>query len=207
VVRLRLLPRNEEFYGLFVEVSRRTAEAAKMLRELLTGKPERAKYFAEQIKRLENECDEVTREVVRRLDRTFITPIDREDIHLLASDLDDVIDSIDGTSRRAQIFRLERAPEGIAQLCDVVERITAELLLAVTKLKAKDDVMAHCVTAKQLEEEGDTVYQHMLGRLFDTETDPLRIIKWKEIYDNLERAIDEAEDVANDIESIVLKHA
>jgi uncharacterized protein Yka (UPF0111/DUF47 family) len=77
----------------------------------------------------------------------------------------------------------------------------------VTKLKAKDDVMAHCVTAKQLEEEGDTVYQHMLGRLFDTETDPLRIIKWKEIYDNLERAIDEAEDVANDIESIVLKHA
>jgi uncharacterized protein Yka (UPF0111/DUF47 family) len=188
-------------------VSRRTAQAATMLRELLTGKPERAKYFADQIKRLENECDEITREVVRRLDRTFITPIDREDIHLLASDLDDVIDSIDGTSRRAQIFRLERAPEGISQLCDVVERITAELLLAVTKLKTKDDVMGHCVTAKKLEEEGDTVYQHMLGRLFDTETDPLRIIKWKEIYDNLERAIDEAEDVANDIESIVLKHA
>jgi uncharacterized protein Yka (UPF0111/DUF47 family) len=206
-VRLRLLPHNEEFYELFVEVSRRTAEAAKHLRELLTGKPERAAHFAEQIKRLENECDDVTHEVVRRLDRTFITPIDREDIHLLASDLDDVIDCIDGTARRAQIFRLERTPEGIAQLCDVVERITAELLLAVTKLKAKDDVMAHCVAAKHLEEEGDTVYQQMLGRLFDTETDPLRIIKWKEIYDNLERAIDEAEDVANDIESIVLKNA
>jgi uncharacterized protein Yka (UPF0111/DUF47 family) len=206
-VRLRLLPHNEEFYGLFVEVSRRTAEAALLLKELLTGKPERAIYLTEQIKRLENECDDVTHEVVRRLDRTFITPIDREDIHLLASDLDDVIDCIDGTARRAQIFRLERPPEGITQLCDVVERITAELLLAVTKLKTKDDVMGHCVSAKRLEEEGDTVYQHMLGRLFDTEKDPLHIIKWKEIYDNLERAIDEAEHVANDIESIVLKHA
>ena len=206
-MRLRLLPHNEEFYELFVEVSRRTAEAANLLRELLTGKPERSAYLAEQIKRLENECDDVTHEVVRRLDRTFITPIDREDIHLLASDLDDVMDCVDGTARRAQIFRVDRPPEGIAQLCDVVDRITAELLTAVNKLKTKDDAMAHCVAAKRLEEEGDTVYQHMLGRLFDTESDPLRILKWKEIYDNLERTIDEAEHVANDIESIVLKHA
>ena len=206
-MRIHFLPRDEEFFDLFVEVAKRCVEAAGLLQELLTGKPERAGYCAEAIKRLENEADGVTHEVVSRLDRTFITPIDREDIHLLASDLDDVMDCVDGTARRAQIFRLDRPPEGIAQLCDVVDRITAELLMAVNKLKTKDDVMEHCVTAKRLEEEGDTVYQHMLGRLFDTEADPLRILKWKEIYDNLERTVDEAEHVANDIESIVLKHA
>jgi hypothetical protein len=206
-VRLSLLPRDEEFYDLFVEVARRTEEAAGLLRELLTGDPERVTYCVDAIKRLENEADEITHEVVKRLDRTFITPIDREDIHLLASDLDDVIDRIDGTARRAQIFRVGPAPEGIEQLCVLVERITHEVHMAVTKLRAKNDVMSHCIAAKRLEEEGDVVYQTMLGRLFDRETDPLRLIKWKEIYDILEHTIDEGEDVANDIESIVLKNA
>lgn len=206
-MRFRLLPHSEDFYELFVEVARRTAEAAGLLRELLTGNPERAKYLADQIKRLENEADELTHEVVRRLDRTFITPIDREDIHLLASDLDDVMDRIDGTARRAQIFRVGQTPDGIAQMCDLVSRVSEEVLQAVTKLQAKDDVMRHCIHAKRLEEEGDAMYQEMLGRLFDTETDPIRIIKWKEIFDTLEHAMDESEDVANAIESIVLKHA
>jgi uncharacterized protein Yka (UPF0111/DUF47 family) len=206
-VRLSLLPRDEEFYDLFVEVARRTEDAAHLLRELLTGSPDRAHYCVDAIKRLENEADEVTHEVVRRLDRTFITPIDREDIHLLASDLDDVIDRIDGTARRAHIFKLTQAPEGIQQLCGLVERITHEVHLAVTKLKTRKDVMEHCIAAKRIEEEGDIVYHDMLGRLFDKETDPIRIIKWKEIYDTLEHTIDEGEDVANAIESIVLKHA
>jgi uncharacterized protein Yka (UPF0111/DUF47 family) len=206
-VKFHLLPRNEEFYHLFVDVARRTEEAARLLHELLTGKPERAKYCADQIKRLENEADELTHEVVRRLDRTFITPIDREDIHLLSSDLDDVMDRIDGTARRALIFRVGRTPDGIDQMCELVRRMCDEVLAAVTKLRTKDDVMAHCIKAKRLEEEGDAVYQEMLGRLFDTESDPVRIIKWKEIFDTLEHTLDEGDDVANDIESIVLKHA
>lgn len=204
---MRLLPRSEEFFDLFVEVATRGEEAARLLSELLTGKSERRAYCAEAIKRLENEADEVTHEVVNRLDRTFITPIDREDIHLLASDLDDVIDRIDGTARRAQIFRLGTAPEGIAELCDVIRRITAEISAAVSALRDKRDIMGHCIAAKRLEEEGDAVYHQMLGRLFDRETDPIMIIKWKEIYDNLETTIDESEDVANDLESIVLKNA
>ena len=204
---MRLLPREEEFFDLFVEVATRGEKAAELLHQLFTN-PDRAAYCAEAIKRLENEADEITHEVVNRLDRTFITPIDREDIHLLASDLDDVIDRIDGTARRAQIFRLGAvAPPGIAQLCDVIRRMTAEIVQAVRKLRGKDDVMRHCVEAKRLEEEGDALYHQMLGRLFDTEKDPLEIIKWKEIYDNLETTIDEGEDVANDIESIVLKNA
>jgi len=205
-VRFQLLPREEEVFDLFIAVAKRCEEAAGLLREMLTGRAERAKYCAEAIKRLENEADDVTHEVVNRLDRTFITPIDREDIHLLASDLDDVIDRIDGTARRAQIFRLGKAPAGIAELCDVIQRITREVAQAVAKLRGKDDVMRHCIEAKRLEEEGDALYQHMLGQLFDQEKDPLAIIKWKEIYDNLETTIDQAEDVANDLESIILKH-
>lgn len=203
----RLLPREEEFFQLFVEVARRAQEAADHLQEMFASEPERFPYHVEVIKRLENEADEVTHEVVNRLDRTFITPIDREDIHRLATDLDDVVDRIDGTARRAEIFRLGRPPAGIRDLCDVICRITREIAVGVAKLRGKDDVMQHCIEAKRLEEEGDAVYHEMLGRLFDEETDPVAIIKWKEIYDNLEQAIDEAEDVANDLESIVIKHA
>lgn len=206
-MRIRFLPREEEFFDLFVAVAARCVEAAGLLQEQLTGRPERADYCAEAIKRLENEADDVTHEVVSRLDRTFITPIDREDIHQLSGHLDDVIDRIDGTARRAQIFRLGPAPEGIAELCDVIRRVTAEISEAVGKLRGKDDVMRHCIEAKRLEEEGDALYHRMLGQLFDREKDPIAIIKWKEIYDTLEMTIDEAEDVANDIESIVLKHA
>ena len=206
-MRFRLLPREEEFFDLFIDVATRCQEAAVLLRELLTGRAERAAYCAEAIKRLENEADDVTHEVVNRLDRTFITPIDREDIHQLASDLDNIIDRIDGTARRARIFRLGKAPEGIAELCDVIHRVTSEIAQAVGKLRGKgDDVMQHCIEAKRLEEEGDAIYHQMLGRLFDQEKDPIAILKWKEIYDILETTIDEAEDVANDLESIILKH-
>jgi len=203
---VRLLPREEEFFDLFVEVATRGEKAAALLHQMFTT-PDRMAYCVDAIKRLENEADEITHEVANRLDRTFITPIDREDIHLLASDLDDVIDRIDGTARRAQIFRLGAAPQGIAELCSIIQRVTAEIGQAVRKLRGKGDVMGHCVEAKRLEEEGDALYHQMLGRLFDTEKDPIAIIKWKEIYDNLETTIDEGEDVANDIESIVLKNA
>jgi predicted phosphate transport protein (TIGR00153 family) len=204
---MRLLPRQEEFFDLFIEVATRSHEAAEHLLELFTGLEDRREYHVDVIKRLEHEADEMTHEVVRRLDRTFITPIDREDIHLLASDLDDVVDRIDSTARRAQIFRLGATPEGIAELCEVIVQITAETAKAVEKLRGKDDVIAHCIEAKRLEEEGDAVYHTMLGRLFERETDPIAIIKWKEMYDNLERTIDDCEDVANDLESIVLKNA
>src|SRR5207249_11936448 len=101
---VRLLPREEEFFDLFVAVATRTKEAAQHLRDLFTAPPERRIAHVEAIKRLEHEADQVTHEVVNRLDRTFITPLDREDIHQLASDLDDVIDVIDGIARRSQIF-------------------------------------------------------------------------------------------------------
>jgi predicted phosphate transport protein (TIGR00153 family) len=206
---VRLLPREEKFFDLFIEVAKRCHEAAGHLKELLSGKPERWTYCIEAIKRLEHEADQFTHEVVNRLDRTFITPIDREDIHLLASDLDDVIDRIDGTARRVLIFKLTEPPAaGVGRLCDVILRITDTIVQAVTKLK--DDhqaVIGYSIQAKKLEEEGDAIYQQVLAQLFEEERDPIRLIKWKEIYDTLETTIDQAEDVANDLESIALKHA
>lgn len=203
---MRLLPREEEFFELFTEVAKRNIEAATRLRDLFEAPPERRGPIVEAIKRLEHEADQVTHEVVNRLDRTFITPLDREDIHQLASDLDDVMDAIDGVAKRAQIFRLGTAPGGVRQLTDVIMRMTAVLGEAVGHLKQGDDVMQHAVEAKKLEEEGDSIYQESLGQLFATERDAIELLKWKEIYDNLERTLDQAEDVANVVESITLKH-
>jgi predicted phosphate transport protein (TIGR00153 family) len=203
---VRLLPREEEFFSLFMQVAERNNEAAKHLRSLFDEPPERRLAFVEAIKRLEHEADQVTHEVVNRLDRTFITPLDREDIHKLASDLDDVMDSIDATARRTQIFRLGDAPPGIKQLTDVIQRIAGVLGEAVSRLKKGDDVIQYCIQAKKLEEEGDAIYHAGLGELFANEPNTLEIIKWKEMYDGLEATIDQAEDVANVLESITLKH-
>ena len=205
---MRLLPREEEFFDLFVAVAERNKEAAQHLHDLFEAPPDRRKPLVEAIKRLEHEADQVTHEVVNRLDRTFITPLDREDIHQLASDLDDVMDAMDGTARRSQIFRVGVAPAGVKQLTDVIQRMVAVLGEAVSRLKkGGEDVMRYCIDAKRLEEEGDSIYHEALGRMFDTERDALEVIKWKEIYDTLEMTLDQAEDVANVLESITLKHA
>ena len=203
---MRLLPREEEFFTLFVEVANRNKEAVEQLRLLFQAAPDRRTPHVEALKRLEHEADQVTHEVVNRLDRTFITPLDREDIHQLASDLDDVMDAMDGTARRAQIFRLGVSPQGVLRLLDVLINMMTALSEAVNRLKKGDDVMRYCVEAKRLEEEGDSIYHESLGQLFEKESDAIELIKWKEIYDNLELTLDQAEDVANVVESITIKH-
>lgn len=203
---MRLLPREEEFFDLFAAVAQRNQEAAHLLRQLFDAPPDRRTATVEAIKRLEHEADQITHEVVNRLDRTFITPLDREDIYQLASDLDDVMDVMDGVARRSQIFHIGTTPEGVKQLTEVIERMVAVLADGVGCLKKGDDVMKYCVEAKKLEEEGDAIYHESLGRMFETEKNAIELIKWKEIYDNLERTLDEAEDVANVLESITLKH-
>ncbi|HET9384779.1 MAG TPA: DUF47 family protein [Gemmatimonadales bacterium] len=204
---VRLLPREEEFFTLFIEVANRNKEAVEHLRQLFQAAPDRRTPYVEAIKRLEHEADQVTHEVVNRLDRTFITPLDREDIHQLASDLDDVMDAMDGTARRAQIFRLGPSPDGVLRLVEVLKRMMTALAEAVNRLKKGNDVMRYCVESKQLEEEGDAIYHEALGQLFEKERDAIELIKWKEIYDNLEATLDQAEDVANVVESITIKHA
>ena len=206
---MRLLPRDEKFFDLFTAVATFTVEAARLQQDLLRAEQNRRGAIVDQIKRLEHQADQVTHEVVTRLDRVFITPLDREDIHLLASRLDDVIDLIDGTARRLQMFRAGEAPDGATLIADVIIRASEQLQVAVQSLEKNKAgvVLEACVQVKRLEEEGDSLYHEWLGRLFEGQPDALQVIKWKEIYDNLERTLDESEDVANDLESITLKHA
>ena len=206
---MRLLPRDEKFFDLFSAVATFTVDAAKLQQELLRADPQRRTAIVDQIKRLEHQADQVTHEVVTRLDRVFITPLDREDIHLLASRLDDVIDLIDGTARRLLMFRAGKSPEGAVLIADVIGKAVAELQVAVRALEKNKGgtVLAACVQVKRMEEEGDSLYHEWLGRLFEGEPSPLEVIKWKEIYDNLEKTLDFIEDAANVLESISIKHA
>ncbi len=206
---MRLLPRDERFFDLFTSVATLNVEAAGQLRELFKAPPEKRPFIVETIKRLEHQADQITHELVTRLDKSFITPLDREDIHMLASRLDDVLDRIDGTARRMVIFRAEAAPAGAVILADVIARATEQLLNAVKVLEVNKAgvVIKACIEVKKLEEEGDFAYSEWLGRLFDEEKDPIALLKWKEIYDTLEKTLDQAEDVANILESIAIKHS
>ena len=206
---MRLLPRDEKFFDLFTSVAALSVEAAKLQLDLLRAEPQRRGPIVDAIKRLEHEADQITHDVVTRLDRVFITPLDREDIHLLASRLDDVVDLIDGTAHRVQMYHAGTAPEGAVLLADVVVRGTQEVLAAVQSLEKNKDraVLEACARVKRLEEEGDSLYHEWVARLFDGSPDPLMVIKWKEIYDTLEKTLDHMEDAGNVLESISIKHA
>jgi len=208
-VTVRLLPRDEKFFDLFTAVATFTVEAARIQQELLRVEHNRRSVLVDQIKRLEHQADQVTHDVVTRLDRVFITPLDREDIHLLASRLDDVIDLIDGTARRLQIFHAGAAPDGAMMIAEVIVRASEQLQVAVAALEKNKDgtVLGACVQIKRLEEEGDSLYHEWLGRLFEGQPDALTVIKWKEIYDNLEKTLDDIENASNVLESISIKHA
>ncbi|MGH7702479.1 MAG: DUF47 domain-containing protein [Gemmatimonadales bacterium] len=205
---MRLLPRDERFFDLFTAVAERNVAASAMLHELLTCDQNHRGAIVDSIKRLEHEADQLTHEVVTRLDRTFITPLDREDIHLLASRLDDVLDLIDGLARRSQIFHVGEAPTGAILLAEVIKQANEQLLIAVNALSRNREgtVLPACIAVKRLEEEGDSLYHEWMGKLFERAPDPLTVIKWKEIYDTLEKTLDHAEDVANVLESISIKH-
>jgi predicted phosphate transport protein (TIGR00153 family) len=206
---MRLLPRDEKFFDLFASVATLSVEAAKLQLDLLRADALHRPAIVDAIKRLEHEADEITHELVTRLDRVFITPLDREDIHVLASRLDDVVDRIDGTARRVQIYHAGEAPTGAIMMAEVVLRATQQLLVAVQSLEKNKNrtVLDAVAQVKRLEEEGDSIFHEWVGRLFNGSPDPLVVIKWKEIYDTLENTLDDMEDVGNVLESISIKHA
>jgi uncharacterized protein Yka (UPF0111/DUF47 family) len=142
-----------------------------------------------------------------RIDRSFVTPIDREDIHLLVSQLDTVIDLVDGTARRAQMFHITEAREPARRLTDVLVRASDAIQAAVASMKKTKVVTERAREVKRLEEEGDAIYHEAVGALFAGSPNPLEVIKWKDLYDTIEDALDKCEDVANVLESISLKHA
>ena len=203
---LNLLPRNDRYFDQFTELAVRIHESAKILDRFFQGESAVA-TVADQVKRLEHECDEISHEILREIDRTFITPIDREDIHRLAVRLDDVIDLIDGTVRRLALFKIGKATPISQALCALIVKTTRELVEAVSHLRLQKGVMEHCIRIKQFENEGDVVYHDAIASLFENELPAIEVIKWKEVYDTMERCIDSCVAVAHVLESVVLKHS
>ncbi len=203
---MQIIPRDENFYGLFTQMAERLASAAKLLHELFQHPPNRSQLVS-QIKQIEHDADGLTHEIIDRIDRTFVTPFDREDIHALASELDDVVDLIDGIARRFDIFNITEVRQPGVVLTEVLVRATAQIQEAVNGMKQHKVVNAKSAELKKLEEEGDAIYHEAMGTLFaDSRLQPVEVIKWKELYDKLEDTLDQCEDVANVLQSISIKN-
>ena len=203
----RLLPKEDKYFDMFNRMASQMTECARLLQKLFNDFDNRVQY-ADKIKGIEHNCDLLTHEIIKKLNQTFITPIDREDIHALASGMDDIIDVMEYTAKRVILYRVEESTGHARKMTDVVVRIVASLEIAVRALETHgDQVLKECVTIHGLENEGDTYHHEAVGELFDKETNPINLLKMKELYANMERTIDKCEDVSNVLESIVLKNA
>jgi uncharacterized protein len=201
----RLIPRDNSFFAMFSAMSDNLIAGARTLVDLFANYHEVEKQV-EHIQRIEREGDELTHAILTKLNQTFITPIDREDIHQLASKLDDVLDFINAAGARIVMYRITAAPPAAAELARIILMQTQELQKAVSLMQKNDNILAHCVEINRLENEADQIAQQAIARLFEHEKDPINLIKIKELFEFLERATDKAEDVANVLETVVLKN-
>jgi uncharacterized protein len=202
----RLLPRDDQFFELFDQLAGHLATTATMLDQLF-GDVQHVGDHVRAIKDIEHKADMLTLSVNQRLDKSFITPFDREDIHMLVSRLDDVIDLLDGTSRRFEMLHITAVLPAAKQMSGVICRAASEIQGAVAGMRKPALVNQHVAQIKQLEEQGDAIYHEAVGALFAGSPNPLDVIKWKEMYDTLERAIDSCMGVAQVLQSISLKNA
>jgi uncharacterized protein len=207
---MSLFPQKIDFYELFDRALENVSRASSLLVEMLRSF-DRAE-FAKQAKAIyefEQEGDMLAHDIMKNLNKTFLTPIDREDIYVLASRIDDVIDLIWATVDRMVIYNIDKPTPEVISMADDLQITTDILKKALTALRAKqyDRVQEYCIEVNRLENRIDRVYRNALGKLLNEETDPIYIIKWKDIYQILEDASDRSEDVANVLESIVLKYA
>jgi predicted phosphate transport protein (TIGR00153 family) len=205
MARFSLIPHDEKFFNDFVALSEQIRAGGRMLKQMLDADPiDMTKQVA--IKEQEHACDERTRAIIARLNRTFVTPLDREDIHTLAISLDDVMDAIDAAAAVMRLYKITHPRAGARRLaelvCEQMDRITE----ALAALESRKGVLEIVARINQLEREADRVHQDAIVSLFDEERDPIAVIKWKEILDFIEAATDRCEDVSNLIEGVVVKH-
>src|SRR5262245_16778597 len=201
----RLIPREERFFELFEEQGRNIAAAAGRLREMVFDFSD-APAKAMAIKELEHAGDVLTHDLIRKINTTFITPFDREDVYALASRLDDVLDLIEAAADRLVLYRIKEPTSGARAFAEVIVKTTEAMRGAVGCLRsAHDQYNVHAVEVNRLENEADRLLKTLIAALFADVTDPVEIIKWKEIYETLEEVTDRCEDVCNVIEGIVLK--
>lgn len=201
----RFFPRDEQFFDLFGQMTGEIRQAAALLEQLLATEPPDLQ-FTENIKDSEHRCDTLTHDTIQRLHRTFVTPFDREDLYALTTSLDDVMDAIDHAATLVRLYRIARIRDGARELAHAVSGASERLHQALDALAHKKPVHPHTVEINRLENEADRIYQEAVRDLFDVETDPVTIIKWKDMYDVLELITDRCEDAANVVEGIVVKH-
>lgn len=205
---MRLFPRDEEFFDLFDQSAAQIVQAATAFRALL-DQPAHFRENARKLKELEHQTDKVTHQTLAKLYKSFVTPLDREDIHALITRLDDVIDYIDAAAQRFVMFPIDHVPEALRQVVDLLVMATGELQRAVAALRTlnKSEVMQeHLIELNRLENEGDAIFRSALARLFQEEKDAIRLLVWKEVYEITEEALDRCEGVGHIIEAVVLKH-
>jgi predicted phosphate transport protein (TIGR00153 family) len=200
-----LVPRDNSFFAMFAAMSDNLIAGARTLVDLFANYHD-VETQIEKIHRIEREGDELTHAILTKLNQTFITPLDREDIHELASKLDDVLDFINASSARIQMYRIKAPPPAAGELAAIILMQCQELQKAVSLMQKNGNILAHCVEINRLENEADQVSQQAIATLFDHEKDPINLIKIKELLECLERATDKAEDVANVLETVVLKN-
>ena len=203
---MRLIPHEARFFELFAELSGYLTEGAKLLRSTLEDLRD-LDLRVEQIQAVEHKGDRATHAIITKLNQSFITPFDREDIHLLASALDDVLDFTNAAAIRLLMYKINEPPPEAAELAGLIVLQSEELTRAVSLIEKNGSVMKHCEEVNRLEDEADHLSRRAIARLFEEEKDPIKLIKLKELYETLEVATDKAEDAANVIEAIVLKSA
>ena len=204
---MRFLPKEEKFFEQFNNQTRIIALAAEALADGVTKGNSHLKLMAPRIEELEHEGDEILHEVFTRLNQTFITPLDPEDIHSLCSHLDDVLDGIEDAAHRLLSYRIDPIPEPMIQICKLIQGCSRELTKAVAALDDMPRIIQHCIEINGFEGQVDDIVRQAIVDLFDNETNPIQVIKLKEIYDYLESTADACEDVADALQNIVVKNS
>ena len=202
----RLLPREDEYFALFAQMTAKIQEGSDALLEMLQGSSDKFEAQAKRIKDAEHACDELTHKITTKLNKSFITPFDREDIYMLVVALDDVLDYVDAGARAILMYDIKEIKEHAVQFAKVIQSLAIELNSAILLLDKPTGINTHIIEIHRLENEADDIYFRAIGELFRNGVDPISIIKWKELYEILESATDRCESVANIIESIILKH-
>ena len=202
----RLIPREAKFFELLAKLSTSLTAGARLLHAILEDPHDLEKRVAE-MQAIEHEGDRATHAIIAKLNTTFITPFDREDIHRLASSLDDVLDFVNAAAVRLVMYKIAQPPVAAAELARLIVLQAEELAIGVSLLEKNNGVLRHCEEINRLEDEADKVSRKAIAVLFENEKDPIQLIKMKELYEVLEYATDKAEDAANVLEAIVLKSA
>ena len=205
-----LLPKDRKFFPLFKQATENLVKGSKLLVELVNAPVEKRRDLIKEIEHVEHTGDNITHMIFNELGRNFITPFDREDIHALTSSIDDVLDLIQGSAKRIELYKVTVISEPMVLLSDIILKGAVELNVAVLNLegmKRIDEIKAACVRINSLENNADDVFNLAIARLFDEEKDAIQLIKTKEILQALETATDKCEDAANVIESIIIKYA